>query len=232
MKIVSDYHDYYDNVQAWQSDSKDVFFRKRNPVDDKKIISSNTSIVNLPKFGYYYFLMDLYIIGFCGKLYPVHIKKVRNIKRKDHPLFYLDRIVNDYEINNDYKIIYDMKSVIKKLSHIHKKSHIAGYINNTLNCNILKNIFLEKNVPLFVATHYTRHSKRGYDSYEINYAPILKKYNFDTIFPDLQAFQEIEVYMANVLNNRENPDPKITDNIVLRDAKGFDKKSFKHRNKD
>ena len=221
MRIITDYWDYYDSVQAYAGDTKDIFFRKRKPHGAYPLKSTNTGIVDLPKTAYY--SSGATIIGFCGKLYPIKVKY--NLERAyDYGNVYRYHY-NDYEINKDFTVLHGMKDIIAQEKY--SKSEYTNHINTLLNSNLFKDLFMKQKVPLFVATRING-GRIDYDRYEINYAPILKNYHFDEIFPEYQAFQEIEVFMANVLNNRENPDPKITDSLILRDAKGFDDKSFKN----
>lgn len=57
--------------------------------------------------------------------------------------------------------------------------------------------------------------------------PLLKDYNFQSVMDPYTAYQELVMWIGNLATN-EYP-PQITDNIVMRDKKGFDKWSFKTR---
>lgn len=234
MKIVSDYRDYYDYLQDYAGETQDVYMRQRKPVknfdykDNNPHHNASTYIesIDVPKSSYTY--LDFDIIGFCGKLYPVMNRRL-NLNRENRWYEKWVYAENDYKITQDHEIIYDKKKMIK-LNHSYYINDHANYMNALLNSKTLHSVFLDYKVPLFVGRQF-RSDKSGCVKIELNFAPMLHKYQFEQIFPAQQAFQEIEWFFANVIFSRENPDPQITDNIVLRDAKGFDKMSFKNGKK-
>lgn len=245
MRIITDYWDYYDGVQAWQGDTNDLYIRRRFPngkVDDYKrdrlgnhvgnpyrsenSTNTDTIALNIPQM---YRNSGIQFIGFCGKIYPVSIK--HKIKQKTDRYRYGDDWTvydgDDSLINNDMRIRYDIHEEIIEDHTFLLNEHI-NYVDHVVNSNQVLSIFKEKKVPIFVLKT-ADHGAYANDEYIINYAPMLSKYRFSDIFNAYTAFQEIEWFFANVIYDRENPDPQITDNKVLRDAKGFNNKSFKHR---
>ena len=68
MRIISDFHDYYDCVQKMGQDLNTVYIRKRKEVNLDMFPFSNF----LNKFrGWEGIYPKIYIVGFCGKIYPV-----------------------------------------------------------------------------------------------------------------------------------------------------------------
>jgi hypothetical protein len=74
MRIVSDFHDYYDAVQATGQDQTVVYLRKRKEVE------LNCSSFPFPVFGSISTHFDYggqgipkvqFVVGFCGKVYPI-----------------------------------------------------------------------------------------------------------------------------------------------------------------
>ena len=71
MRIISDFHDYYDVVQASGQDQSLIYNRKEKTVE----------LTNYPfpffRFSAYYWpdpftlQVQQHIVGFCGKVYPV-----------------------------------------------------------------------------------------------------------------------------------------------------------------
>ena len=237
MKIVTDYWDYYDYLQAYAGETQDVYIRNRKEekhYDHRMNLgsgcsaSTNIETVDIPRSSYSTF--EVTIIGFCGKLYPVIVRRLRD-KNDENGRWYGKYIENDldYELDDRYEATYDVEKIISLGSGYYAKDH-TNYINQLVTSKVLNAIFLEKEVPIFVARKIIGKDIK-YHTFEINYAPILSRYQFDKVFDAQSAFQEIEWYFANVIYNRENHDPQITDNIVLRDAKGFDKMSFKNGKK-
>jgi hypothetical protein len=70
MRIISDFHDYYDSVQATGQDQTLVYYRKAEEVE--------TPEYPFPVLGYCESPYEpcgprvrQHIVGFCGKIYPV-----------------------------------------------------------------------------------------------------------------------------------------------------------------
>jgi hypothetical protein len=70
MRIISDFHDYYDAVQATGQDQTLVYYRKPEEVEIREY--------PLPVLSHYLWADEASypkvrqpIVGFCGKIYPV-----------------------------------------------------------------------------------------------------------------------------------------------------------------
>ncbi|RKZ67037.1 MAG: hypothetical protein DRQ48_10215 [Gammaproteobacteria bacterium] len=223
MKIISKYHDYYDSVQGVMFDDDIKYIRKsiehevnfRLPYHDFKVYC------------------DLAIIGFCGKVYPVII--CTNVGYQENSDIY------DYLVKNHKKIIkrrhdilpdtfitYDMdegltlaRSTRYKFRNKNNSKHIARLDDF---CRELESsdLFEQYETPIFSIQHSRTNTN---NNLVLNTGPELKDFNFQHIMDPYTAYQELVMWIGNKATN-EWP-PQITDNIVLRDSKGFDKMSFK-----
>lgn len=55
MRIISDYHDYYDTLQRYDLEHDDIYHRKQEEIKTPKSLLNHESVN---------------VIGFCGKFYP------------------------------------------------------------------------------------------------------------------------------------------------------------------
>ena len=221
MKIISKFKDYYDSINYPGDDS--LLF-KRIEIDeiidtsnikhlDPNILSQRCYCIGhrgkyvLNEFAH------IDIICFCGLFYVYHPIKTKF----DVPDYKLEFKISKFE---------DYLELIKP-HDLHKykvwtlKRHNA-FINIR---NHFKNIFIDKNIVYCRISNY-RSSK---NSFKITYHfKSLKDIRFQSIFDPYTAFQEIEMFLGNYLNNNKEI-IDIKDSKVLLESKGFDNKtSFRH----
>ena len=55
MRIISDFHDYYDSLQRHDLEHDDIYHRKQSEIKTPLSLLNRESI---------------YFVGFCGKFYP------------------------------------------------------------------------------------------------------------------------------------------------------------------
>lgn len=155
-----------------------------------------------------------FIIGFCGKLYPVMVieKRVGRLNEK------VKEIVYDIDLMREYSDNY--------ISKWH--GNFDDFLNLLNNKDIL-NIFQDNKVPCFIL----KESKVNY--FNRNYAPsnnlilnpCLKDLEFYKIMDSASAFQEIEMYISGVIGCSENKIIEVSDKSKI-EGHGFDyKKSFR-----
>jgi hypothetical protein len=197
MRIISKFRDYYDGGSVYGVDKSIVYLR-----DKTEISLSSTA------FGKRSFHCINSALGFCGKIYPLHLEGGlmlwgREAVRKE--------IIRDYK-NQVWKVV-DRVEVYYK-----------GYAEKTFldleNNSVLKNIFFEHKVPTFLVTIGNQHSK-------LTLNPTLKDFEFYKTFPTVQAFQEIEMFLSNELVTDTMQIPKRTSEEIGT-SKGFDNNSFKN----
>jgi len=168
------------------------------------------------------------IVGFCGKLIPFfHFLGNRNFNDPDDAKRRLFDNLNDYIsylISNKYNSYKEkvLKELFEKNDMISlnltKKSWDA--CQKRFDKENVEDFFIEINAPIFLIL------ERGFSDHVIIKNPCLKDIGFESFKPPFEAFQEISMFLGNVLTSDKMPEVKITDNI-LRDEKGFDDWSFR-----
>jgi hypothetical protein len=156
--------------------------------------------------------VDIFIIGFCGKLYLGWRFMTK---------------INDYnEFNQD--IIYDSDIAKKELEESSWQFKSIDEHINYINSYDPIDIFRKYNTPIFVYDdHYNRtfiDSHRDKSKFVVN--PILKEYEFYKIFDSFSAFQEIQMFLSGVLGSNEKDIIEVDDKYKI-PQHGFDKWSFR-----
>ena len=210
MLIVSKFHDYYDRVVSFGIDKTVVYQRTESKIEFKRTWQES-KIVGTPHEEKFYFSKGVeaeaykYVIGFCGKLYPV-IKFI---------LHYEDRL--------ESHCFYDEASVRKFLSHkkISKEKQrwwysedfsvltdygLSNFFNNK-KWSFLSKHFVEHNVPVFVYGRLGDHKHHDY----LVLNPRLKDFDFYRAVDTVTAFQQIYMYISGVLGVPTNPMVKLND---------------------
>lgn len=211
MRIISKFHDYYDGVQNYGgSDQSIIYVREQSKIEDFKYtdILKDDDYYGFKSYIVHRNLINFKIIGFCGKFYPVFY-------------YWTSNIHYFYEQTLDLKVIDDyLKS---KLDKSHSLPRFIKWYSNHINKNysILNNLFLEYNTPCFI---YKK--GRNYKTGQLIINPNLGEIEFYKVFDSYSAFQEIEMYLSNVLIKDKSPS-QVTDDKVLLLSKGFDNNSFK-----
>jgi len=223
MKIISKFKDYYDSVQGVMYDESIRFIRESKDIRVEDIVS-------LP----YYSEPDyrkFYIIGFCDKVFLVHryeygadchnsekIDKYINKKLRK-----LVSVANGYGKRRYYNS-YDIEESImlnpdRSMRYFNRKGTEATLMNLITDVEAL-DLFNKFETPIF-----SIRAGGGHREVILDTSPTLRNFNFESQFDPFTAYQELVMWIGNKAVT-EYP-PQITDNIVLRDAKGFDKWSFK-----
>lgn len=229
MKIISKFNDYYDSAQMFYSD--DVIFVRK---DNGGVLESGKSLHYLNPNSTARFLSRLInflsrqfenqhkldissrlttnieFVGVCGKLY---IRVKYDYSNKDGE-----------QTEVSYHTFDDAFSMLKS-------SHKLWWHEDLINMfpvveNRLSAYFQEYNTPLFVVCEADIFNRKNRCEIVLDTAPNLKELGFFKIQDTYTIYQNIEMFLTNNLTKHDNPD-QITDNDVLRDAKGFDKMSFK-----
>lgn len=213
MRIISKFRDYYDSVQGVMYDSDIIYIRKsvKHQLDFK-----------LPYYSFETF-STLEFIGFCGNIYPVIISKNVSYENRRKIPKNVKFFKRRHDVLCDTIISYDMNDAISRVrtgKYLSNNSKILNSINNFSRELKSLDLFEKYQTPIFGI--YLKENILTLDT-----SPELKDFNFQSIIDPFTAYQEIVMWLGNKAVN-EYP-PQITDNIVLRDSKGFDNKSFKRR---
>ena len=232
MRIISDFHDYYDCCQD-PSDKVNVYIRKPEKITLKGdwggFYDNGWSWKARQDEPH----VDFQYIGFCGSIYPV----VQLIKNEEAPevVFELSRL----------KEIYDEYTTMRKSRHDPDYNNILRAINRwksflatrIVNYSIHrqksdKGLFTADLLKLFVEHHTPIFSIRelqtpgyGRNNTELALNCRLADYKFARLFPPHLAAQEIEMYLFGVLGTQQREKIPAVSNSDLIEAKGFDLKT-------
>jgi len=226
MLIRSKFIDYYDNGAINGIDTTRLYLRETREEKFELIYKEF-----LPE-------NNLQIIGFCGKLYvllnysqsPVSKENLRD--PKEYVLWGEDILKYSF-IEERYTLTYTLKKVERssvecqgKYSKDQKKRslvNLTNFLTSIVENKELKSLFLKYKTPVF---QYALKSK------EVIISPKLSDYAFFRIKTTTEAFQEIEMYLSNVLTNTESAEMPVGSDLDILKSKGFDPKlSFRKEKK-
>ena len=213
MRLHTDFHDYYDNAVGYGIDENVHYNRFTKEVEIQ--IKSQFDFPRHRNAG---------LLGFCGQVYPfIEVKK-------------FDRKYDDEYASDDYKIVeyfqaYNLEEYQAKESEWEDYSDDFGYYAQRENIKLKQffidwnfqsdEIFLEYKVPIWVVR---LDESKGI----IN--PRLKDYGFDRIKDSFTAFQEISMYLSNILV--EQKEVAVIEDKYRIEQHGFDlKTSFRKEKK-
>lgn len=213
MRLNSDFHDYYDYAVGYGID-ENVFFNRFT----KDVEIHVNSKFDFPRHK------DSGLIGFCGQIFPfIEVKK-------------FDRKYDSEYASDDYKIVeyfhaYSLDEYRIKESEWEDFSDDFGYYDHWQNIKLKQfftdwnfqsdEVFLEYKIPIWTL-------KLDESNGLIN--PKLKDFGFDRIKDSFTAFQEISMYLSNILVEQKEV-AEIEDKFRI-EQHGFDlKKSFRKEKK-
>ena len=208
MKLHTDFHDYYDTAIGYGIDDKVHYNRFTKEVEKTTKLKKD--------FPRLYPDVTPLILGFCGEIYP---------------LAEVERRTADYQLIDTY-IAYTHEELIAKREEWKINSHRYFHEDNHMKLGTKRffeewrmqddEIFLENKVPVWL---YKLQSWNK--TLVLN--PKLKTYEFFRIKDAHAAFQEISMYLANILVEQKETAP-IEDKYRI-EQHGFDLKSSFRREK-
>ena len=217
MRLHTDFHDYYDNAVGYGIDENVHYNRFTKEVE----ININSK-ADFPPSS-----LETYLLGFCGIIYP--IVKLSKLNKSIYDCEY------DY---GDYKIIetyysYSFEEAEEKYREWEDFCNGFGYTNDRerlrtkqfyVDWNLQNDeVFLKYKTPSWFIK-LERNQKTGF----IN--PKLKDYGFDRIKDSFTAFQEISMYLSNILV--EQKEIAVIEDKFRIEQHGFDlKTSFRKEKK-
>lgn len=206
MRIVSKFKDYYDGAGKDFGKDSTCFVRHTEEINPDKNITDQISLWRYGKYNANRFGIDHGIIGFCGKIYPF--------------------ITNDYNSDTTkacFNIEECQKLNIDESQYIYEPWSRPNEIwfDQYKNPNsAIYRIFKQFNTAYFLIIN-------SGPAYKYIKYPILRQYGFYRIFDTQQAYQEIEMYLGNVLHPRDNPYIAPVPDTIKAESHGFDKWSFR-----
>lgn len=235
MRIISEFHDYYDVVQAMGQDHNLVYLRK--PVE--AYYEDEYPFPTIQKWGGWTWTISLlkypfvvqHIVGFCGKIYPV--LEVQNVK-----CFNIEDVDRVIEASFKPKAVEEYYCL--KKSKRNKWWRRERYFSSSWRREVFEiffaiceekksafeEIFREHSCSVFVTSCIPRRHRM---ETKIVYNSSLQEMEFFRLFDPFTAFQEIAMYLGGMAKpNKSIPDISDKDMII---AKGFDKWSFRKESK-
>lgn len=229
MKIVGKIkRDFYDSGAQYGQDPNLLLIR--NPEEIEYSYGGNPATTGLEKY-----YLNMNPILFCGKAYPRLICSRNEIDEfvpaHQDPKY----VIHIYTLDGLNKIMETNKDIARTMKD---RMYGSRWDLNKTYYDYWRDIF-EKGPytvsdELFIKhkAPYMRFVKnRGsYQKWEptvtVHTFPVLSEYEFNRVMPANQAWQEIEMYLSNVLVSERYPPVQIKD--IDKIAKhGFDEKSFR-----
>ena len=237
MRIISDFHDYYDTAQAFGHDPICVYQRSTSTI---AVQTQNIDILNrqipAPVQWWRYNLrpiekMEKHLLGFCGKLYPFltfenyeHKPALPESKIGTHYLFSVDALRSELERNGFFAPKVRINELKERKTSL---EHLGNFFDDW--CDYESTVFEQLKVPAFLITSvpyrtYSNHNPQAMVEMELN--PKLQTLGFFKVKGAFQAFQEIEQFLSGVLALQQPEIVEIADADMLV-KKGFNEWSFK-----
>ena len=240
MNIVSKFNDYYDIGSSMGIDESIVYVRNKEVVatENKMDISDILRLIGYPftsrwRFGpwgiYGRLGASTIVVGFCGKLYPVVVLSNGKTDQKNP--------FNTYTFF--YKWDDSIEKMVTKINYGRKYNNIIETFKKYLNLEPVENvdlfhtyktpIFLIPDTDLKVMDMWGLELKVPARDYSVNHVvqnPCLADIQFYKAVDAYTAYQEIMMFITGVMSTNKVPPVEISD-TDMRDAKGFNDKSFK-----
>jgi hypothetical protein len=227
MRIYSNFVDYYDPVQfttpAAKADPQDCVFTRKTSTE---IFPMSANVVKEARkvdvFRYRNSLISFLPLFFCGKMYLIpKMNLIYDIRYQFFSSF--DKALEFVLSRKDISYLQRDQSE-QFVSRVKKNAKdFENFITRSLGIN--DEFYVKARAPYFLISEVS--SFHGHIIIIKN--PNLREIGFYKILDAFTTFQEIEMFFNSVLINK-NDSPQITDDKVICEAKGFDKKiSFRTR---
>ncbi|MGO8750882.1 MAG: hypothetical protein ACLQNE_33465 [Thermoguttaceae bacterium] len=238
MRIVSDFHDYYDVVQATGQDQTVVYLRTRTEVELHRdsfpfpILGGTPPRYEFRPRGVPNLQIVQMVAGFCGKVYPILQLSHQRLSEPRPNIALCYRLSEvDAFVENRFKQreieIYRLKLRGRReywpVKQRREKFEEFFDIYATKQ-SAFGRLFLENRCPIFVASTWWGTDK-GCREYKIVYNECLKELEFFRLIDTYTAYQELQMYFG-AMAQPNKPIPQVSDKDMI-SIKGFDKWSFR-----
>lgn len=214
MRILSDYHDYYDGLMAVDEDRELIYQRKVKEIPYK--LGSWGEKGNFPfplcrgvttKYWQYPFYNEQYIVGFCGVIYPFLTMRVklRGASVSCRTIEDLDIFI-EANFSEEEVAGYRSKKIRRKWHGFHRSVYKDFFDECESKKGAYGHIFEEHRSPIFMAQ-----ADAGRAILVVN-AP-LGDFGFAKIVEPYQAYQEIRMFLGNMAAP-EKPIPQVDDETM------------------
>lgn len=227
MRIIANNRDYYDCVQAHGQDRSLVYLRKPEEVRLRRGLWPSHGKWPFPVIDAWWlwnYEIDQYIIGFCGKIYPM-LEMFDNYRDngRSSKCFGMDEVDAFVEENlkSAEKRVYRGLSVSRwwRNRGRRRRDFVKFFDDCKQQQDSYTDYFLDKRCPIFVGK-YSR-----WQESMITYNALLHPYDFVRVFDPYSAFQEISMFMGSMAMP-EKVMPIIPNELKIH-SRGFDKWSFR-----
>lgn len=231
VRIISSFHDYYDISLSYGIDPKCIYKREMEKFSFNssaypgwfKICANSENFIKCIFRSYYInsvFDGELspYSFLFCGKFYFAFLFKSNFYYSSDS---ILNAISN--ERSSELRKILD-KSPRRYYPFYYKSPREIIIKRYELASKIDSNMITESLRIAGVPIIYIYKENRGIYGAK---NPVLRNYQFSKAVDPFTAFQEISMFLTNIIGIEENPTVEVSDKSKL-EGHGFDKGSFRH----
>ncbi|MDQ3088877.1 MAG: hypothetical protein M3Q78_09805 [Acidobacteriota bacterium] len=221
MKLHTDFHDYYDNAVGYGID-ENVHYNRFTKEIELTLARKTDHPVGI-------YSGELFLLGFCGEIFPLIEIQTTNKERQiinrrfaynyDELIEFQNERIRYYNLFPLYKWYFRHAEIVDFPKD--EKNRIKQYFQDWRWKD--DSIFLRNKVPIWVKKlrHYNKNAILN---------PKLKDYGFDHIKNSFTAFQEISMYLSNILV--EQKETAVIEDKFRIEQHGFDlKKSFRKEKK-
>ena len=221
MLIASKFHDFYDKVLGHTGVDKTVVYRRFTEKFPSKLVDLGYEELKSKKTS---FTVHKYVIGFCGKLYPVVEFRRKLTEGFASRFFYDFDKLRVFTAKHLLKIKSGRVSLWYNHYDVMNDAEIKKFFDPN-NWKELLPVFRDKNAPIFIC------GKVGMEGHHMKNAlytnPCLKDYQFFKAVDPVSAFQGLYMYISGVLGTPVNPTVKLSDKEMAKKRGHDGKYSFK-----
>lgn len=219
MRLHTNFHDYYDNAVGYGIDENVHYNRFTKEVEMRIKLKHNH-----PTFG-----KSVLLLGFCGQIYPIIETQITNSEReiiKRTFAYNFDELVEFEKEKAEYYKLHPPSKWYCYSSNYYEfskdqKNKINQFFQDWSGQD--DELFLKNKVPVWV-----KNLNSYYKTATLN--PKLKDYGFDRIKDSFTTFQEISMYLSNILV--EQKEVAVIEDKYRIEQHGFDlKTSFRKEKK-
>jgi len=229
MRIISEFHDYYDCIQGAGQDQSLIYLRKSEDVE----IAEYPFPLHKRRGGWAKLPAERLVVGFCGKLYPlVRIPQYQTADCKpvfcynpDEVLAWVNATMHKKEVAAYTKPLPKRRTWRKECWPASTRVSIEKFFEEIEAVRDKHEELFEKfGAPIFLADSSRARVWRK-SVYEIEINPRLEVIEFYRVLDRYTAFQELAMYLG-AQAQPEKPIPDVPDKVMV-GAKGFNKFSFR-----
>ena len=235
MRIISNFKDYYDSCLAYGSDKSLIYTRKEKKQNLNKVYSYSNDLFyqsDGDKGQEYVSEIKRFMVGFCGNLYPaLHVVTrigpsesfcVESGNRSKSFIVYSVEEFKElfpgfYNRERTWRIHGDYKGEIDLWLNDSSWS-IWGCVKK-IEVEAYKKLFIDRKIPIFRVDQYKQT--------EITENCNLQGCGFHKVLDAFQTFQEISMYVADSLCDKEDPEMPVGNDVIVARSKGYDDFSFR-----